>query len=88
MNSFTDQQDPVLTCPEDFIENSNPVSWEDLTVTDDIDNNVKVTCMPSSGTTFESGDTEVMCTATDDALNTGTCSFTVSLGKGFHESNI
>ncbi|MCX6770478.1 MAG: DUF5011 domain-containing protein [Candidatus Micrarchaeota archaeon] len=45
--------------------------------TDNYDSNVAVNCMPSSGSAFALGTTQVACTAADAAGNTGTASFGV-----------
>jgi hypothetical protein len=46
---------------------------------DIVDVGVAATCAPVSGTRFPLGATTVTCTATDDAGNTGTASFTVTV---------
>jgi hypothetical protein len=40
---------------------------------------VSATCLPASGTRFQLGTTSVTCTATDDAKNTGSSSFLVTV---------
>ena len=57
------------------------VSWADPTATDDIDTAIAISCMPSSGSEFQVGETMVTCTATDNAGNTDMCMFTVTVGK-------
>jgi len=49
----------------------------DISATDDVDDNVPVQCSPASGSTFPIGTTTVTCTATDDAGNTASESFDV-----------
>ena len=44
-----------------------------------------VTCSPVSGSTFSIGYTRVTCSATDRANNTGTASFSVTVGKMHRE---
>ena len=54
------------------------VSFE-VSAQDDVDGPVAVNCDHNSGDTFPIGDTEVQCSATDAAGNTGTESFTVTV---------
>ncbi|XP_072034031.1 hyalin-like [Amphiura filiformis] len=75
-----DQQSPSLNnCPSDMSVSSNQVHWTDPTATDNIDTSPTVSCIPPSGEFFSTGDTTVTCIATDDATNTATCTFTVTL---------
>lgn len=53
-----------------------------VTATDDTDPDPTVVCEPASGTLFPIGDTTVECTATDDAGNTTTAQFTVTVTVG------
>jgi HYR domain len=46
---------------------------------DDVGGNITISCDPPSGSVFPVGDTEVECSATDEAGNTGTESFTVTV---------
>ena len=55
------------------------VSYDAGTASDVVDGSVPVTCAPASDTTFALGDTEVTCTATDAAGNTGETGFTVTV---------
>lgn len=50
-----------------------------VTAKDDVDLTVHVDCSPPSGSTFPIGVTTVMCSATDNAGNTGTQSFQVTV---------
>jgi hypothetical protein len=53
---------------------------EDNSVTqDDVGGNITISCDPPSGSVFPIGDTEVQCSATDEAGNEGTESFTVTV---------
>ncbi|XP_072025140.1 hyalin-like [Amphiura filiformis] len=73
-----DQSNPTITsCPGDMTVSTSQPSWPDPTATDDTQ--IEISCTPSSGTVFQDGDTTVICTATDAAGNTDTCSFTVTL---------
>jgi Ca2+-binding RTX toxin-like protein len=55
------------------------VSYTPPTATDAVDGSVPVTCTPQSGSTFPIGTTTVTCTATDEAGNRATASFTVTV---------
>ncbi|XP_072022044.1 uncharacterized protein [Amphiura filiformis] len=75
-----DQQSPSLNnCPSNMDISSNQAHWTDPTATDNIDPSPTVSCSPTSGSFFATGDTTVTCTATDAATNTATCTFTVTL---------
>src|SRR6185503_9092537 len=50
------------------------------TATDVVDGAASVTCVPASGALFPRGATTVNCTSTDAAGNTGTASFSVTVG--------
>lgn len=83
------QQDttpPEITCPDDFTVYVNPGETEavatfEVTSTDDVSapEDIVIVCEPASGSTFQLGDTEVICTATDEAGNQATCSFIVTV---------
>ena len=75
----TDTANPTIMCPGNQVSR-NPVSWTDPTASDLIDTAVRVVCVPSSGSTFTDPVTPVTCTATDDAMNSAMCSFSVTLG--------
>jgi hypothetical protein len=65
---------------EDNVDGSATLEEDGTTVTqDDIGGDIDISCEPASGTTFPIGDTEVECSATDEAGNTGTASFTVTV---------
>lgn len=49
------------------------------TATDEVDSNSEVTCRRSSGSVFPIGTTPVTCTATDDAGNVSTATFTIEV---------
>ena len=51
----------------------------DVTATDAVDGDVDIECAPASGATFPLGTTTVDCTATDNAGNTATGSFAVTV---------
>jgi hypothetical protein len=46
---------------------------------DDIGGDIDISCEPASGTTFPIGNTTVQCNATDEAGNTGSASFVVTV---------
>ena len=64
---------PDLGSPGEVVNYAAP------TATDDQDPSVAISCSPPSGSTFTSGTTTVACTATDDAGNSATTSFTVTV---------
>lgn len=81
-----DQTAPEMTCPADIEisaaagECDSEVSFPTPTATDNCGNVVVVqTAGPASGSTFPAGVTTVEFTATDDAGNETTCSFTVTV---------
>ncbi len=81
-----DTVDPVLTgVPANrsvtTSGNSAVVSWTDPTATDDRDASPDVACTPPSGSAFGLGDSTVTCTATDDAGNVDTETFTVTVTR-------
>ncbi len=81
--SLIDTRVPIITCPPN-IRTSNDLGVCGKTVnyttsaTDDCVN-VNVTCTPSPGSFFNVGQTIVNCKATDNAGNTATCSFKVTI---------
>ena len=73
---------PVIDDSDDIIaEATSPdgamVEYDNPSATDAVDNDVEVSCSPSSGETFALGETTVECSAVDDYDNTATLSFTV-----------
>lgn len=87
--SFTvtveDLQPPVLQCPADITmqlepgQQSKAVVYPFPTVTDNCGVVTGIGCTPPSGSQFPPGTTTVTCSAADDSVNVGTCSFTVSV---------
>jgi hypothetical protein len=55
------------------------VNFQTPVFTDVCDTNVPAACSPPSGTLFSIGSTLVVCTATDDSGNRGTCAFSVTV---------
>jgi hypothetical protein len=80
-----DTTDPVLhNVPGDkSVTTANPsgaaVSWSSPTATDTVSGSVGVSCSPASGSTFPVGTTTVRCTAADDAGNSASDTFRVTV---------
>ncbi|WP_324115984.1 HYR domain-containing protein [Microbacterium sp.] len=55
------------------------VSWTNPTATDAVSGVLPTTCSPASGSDFPVGQTDVACSATDAAGNTGVAHFTVTI---------
>ena len=55
------------------------VSWTNPTATDAVSGTLATTCTPASGADFTVGQTDVTCSATDAAGNTGSAHFTVTI---------
>ena len=72
---------PVIIVPEtirDTADNATGMIKEyQVFATDNVDENVSVTCTPPSGKVFKVGETAVLCTATDQAGNQATNQFLV-----------
>ncbi|XP_033107303.1 uncharacterized protein LOC117109160 [Anneissia japonica] len=81
--SYLDEEEPVILCPANILVNSgvdqssNPVTWSEPTVTDNVITGLSATCTPESGSVFDVGSTIVTCSATDGAGNEGSCLFVV-----------
>ena len=72
----TDTVSPELTVPGD-ITTSDPIVTFTASATDAIDGALPVSCSPASGSTFPSGSTTVVCTATDAHANSDVGTFVV-----------
>jgi len=84
VNATTSNGGTVVTynvTAEDDVDGTATLEEDGNTVTqDDIGGNITISCEPASGTEFPIGDTEVECTATDEAGNVGGPeSFTVTV---------
>ena len=82
-----DQQKPTIDCsssePIPFCADASGtavVTWSNPTVTDNCPG-VTVTCVPKSGTIFQTGKTTVTCTAKDTSGNSSQCAFIVTVTK-------
>jgi Tol biopolymer transport system component len=65
---------------QDNVDGNATLEEDGSTVTqDDIGGDIDISCEPASGTTFPIGNTTVQCSATDEAGNTGTASFMVTV---------
>lgn len=87
-NSFTitvqDKGAPVVTVPGNMTEEATgpsgaEVRWIGVSAEDTVDGSVPATCSPASGSTFGIATTTVTCSATDNAKNTGSNAFTVTV---------
>ncbi|WP_159447552.1 SdrD B-like domain-containing protein [Maribacter arcticus] len=83
--TVNDTEDPVLTCPTDDavdVDINGEFILADYTslaaVSDNCDNSFTVTQSPVAGTTL-SADTQVTLSVTDNASNTGSCIFNVTI---------
>ncbi len=81
--NVVDNEPPMISCPTDIetpCTNSmgTPVTFTPM-VSDNCDAAVMVVCTPSSGSMFQLGTTMVACEATDDAGNSNSCSFMVTI---------
>jgi len=80
-----DTQDPTISCPSDITRSVFPgtpgdtISYATPTVTDNCTATPSLTAGLASGSTFPLGTTAVTWTATDNAGNTATCSFDVTV---------
>ena len=91
--NFTDEEDPLLSCPSDVLNNTDSglntanVTWPDATATDN-SGSVTVTSSINSGATFILGTTNVTYTAIDPSGNSVMCTFSVTVvGECFSLNN-
>jgi HYR domain len=65
---------------QDNVDGNATLEEDSTTITqDDVGGNITISCDPPSGSVFPIGETEVECSATDEAGNTGDGSFTVTV---------
>lgn len=78
-----DRTPPVLMVPSDLTAEATSSAGAavtyNVTAADEVDPDPTVACNPPSGSTFPLGPTTVICTATDDAGNSATKSFAVTV---------
>jgi len=80
--TVSDSTPPVVACPGD--SSTSATSAEGAVVTfvataTESCGSATVVCVPASGSTFPIGATTVTCTATDEAANSASCSFAVTV---------
>jgi hypothetical protein len=72
---------PVVTVPADMTVDATGKAGATVSYTasasDDVDPSPSLTCVPASGSVFPIGTTTVTCTATDDAGNSASATFSV-----------
>ena len=81
---FADDEEPTIDCQNITTStDAGQDSSSNVTIAPYVDDNVDVspnlTCSHTSNDTFLIGNTTVTCTSTDNAGNTGTCSFIVTV---------
>ena len=64
---------------EDNVDGTATLDENNMLIQDDVGGDITISCDPPSGSTFPIGETVVQCTATDEAGNTATASFTVTV---------
>ena len=81
--TITDTTAPEITVPADITIESTSLEGAVVTFAvsakDDVDPSPIIICTPPSGSTFPSGDTIVICTATDGSGNSVDDSFTITV---------
>ncbi len=82
--TVVDTTPPVITCPANVRAAMTSVSgavvaWPDATATDAVTAMPSITYSPASGAQYPLGVTTVTATATDDAGNASSCTFTVTV---------
>ena len=77
----------VPTCPNDTVKQTNLSSdmatvYFSMRFADNVDNPPHANCYPMSGSSFNIGETTVVCTVVDSSNNSVDCNFTVTvIGK-------
>ncbi len=78
-----DKVAPVITVPANITTEATTAAGATVNysvlVTDNLDNGITVSCTPASGSTFAITTTTVTCTSTDQAGNTSSDTFTVTV---------
>lgn len=80
-----DEVPPTIACPDDITTEAPPsgttrIDYPQLETSDNC-SAVTVTCMPPSGSLFQTGTTTVTCTATDASNNSNNCTFNVIVNQ-------
>jgi hypothetical protein len=79
-NSTEGAQVKYIVTARDDVDGTATLEEDGTTIVqDDVGGNITISCDPPSGSVFPIGDTEVQCSATDEAGNEGTESFTVTV---------
>lgn len=84
--TITDTVPPVIDEVSDITASATgpdgaAVSYTIPKATDNVDGTIAVDCLPAPGKTFPIGSTRVKCTAADQAGNTATSAFTITVKK-------
>jgi hypothetical protein len=79
-----DTTKPTITTPSNIVVGNDSstgatVTYDAATATDLVDGSIPASCSPASGSQFALGTTTVTCSATDQAGNTATGTFTVEV---------
>jgi hypothetical protein len=79
-----DKSPPAITnLPAPVVEAPGPegatVSWSNPTASDNFDPSPSIACSPLSGSSFPIGTTQVVCSSSDQAGNSSTANFTVTV---------
>jgi HYR domain-containing protein len=82
--TINDTSQPSISCPANITRNADlnkctAVVTFDSSASDNCDTRLKPACSPPSGSAFPKGATKVNCTISDEAGNTSSCSFTVTV---------
>ena len=80
--TVSDTVPPTITCPGDYeavAANEAGAVVTYVATASDAGGIASLVCVPASGSTFALGETAVTCTATDNAGNTASCSFRVTV---------
>jgi hypothetical protein len=84
--TVSDTSSPEITCPDTIFlvcaDSSGAVAVFDIQAYDNCDPNPNVNCVPSSGSVFPIGETQVLCQAIDSSGNESSCSFAVIVSEG------
>jgi hypothetical protein len=78
-NSTERAQVTYTVSAQDNVDGNATLEEDNIITQDDTGGDIDISCEPASGTTFPVGNTTVDCSATDEAGNTATASFTVTV---------